>query len=139
MTFENIPLEKKIILFDGVCNLCNQSVQLIIKNDKNDAFRFVALQSPLGNEIIKKIGLNIKQTDTIVLYEPGVAYYIKAQAAFKIARELGGFYRLISIMQYLPANLTNFFYDYIAKNRYKWYGKRDSCMIPTPEIVNKFL
>jgi predicted DCC family thiol-disulfide oxidoreductase YuxK len=136
---EDLPKDKKIILFDGVCNLCDKSVQLIIKNDKNDIFRFVALQSELGEQIIKHIGIDRSKTDSIVLYEPGSVYYYKSQAAFKIAKDLSGFYSVLSLFQFLPISLTDFFYDYIAKNRYKWYGKKDQCMIPTKETLNKFL
>ncbi|KGO83520.1 thiol-disulfide oxidoreductase [Flavobacterium beibuense F44-8] len=136
---ENLPVNKKIILFDGVCNLCDSTVQFIIKRDKKDIFRFVALQSELGEQIIKHIGVDRFKTDSIILYEPGVAYYYKAEAAIKIAANLGGLFPLMNIFSVLPKSLSNSVYDYIAKNRYKWYGKKDECMIPTPEMKAKFL
>ncbi|WP_417370071.1 thiol-disulfide oxidoreductase DCC family protein [Flavobacterium beibuense] len=136
---ENLPVNKKIILFDGICNLCDSTVQFIIKRDKKDIFRFVALQSELGEQIIKHIGINRSKTDSIILYEPGVAYYYKAEAAIKIASALGGLFPLMNIFSVLPKSLSNSVYDYIAKNRYKWYGKKDECMIPTPEMKAKFL
>lgn len=136
---ENLPVNKKIILFDGVCNLCDSTVQFIIKRDKKDIFRFVALQSELGEQIIKHIGVDRSKTDSIILYEPGVAYYYKAEAAIKIAANLGGLFPLMNIFSVLPKPLSNSVYDYIAKNRYKWYGKKDECMIPTPEMKAKFL
>jgi predicted DCC family thiol-disulfide oxidoreductase YuxK len=86
---QNLPPNKKIILFDGVCNLCNSAVQFIIKHDKKDVFRFVALQSELGKEILAYIGIDTKNIDSIVLYEPGVAYYYKSDAALQIANSLG--------------------------------------------------
>jgi len=135
----DLPLNKKIILFDGVCNLCDSTVQFIIKHDKEDLFRFVALQSDLGQEIINHIGLDTSKTDSIILYEPGTAYYYKAEAALKIAKELGGVYSLLSIFTVLPNYLNNKVYDYVARNRYKWYGKKEECMIPTPEMKAKFL
>lgn len=135
----NLPQDKKIILFDGVCNLCDSSIQFIIKHDKKDIFRFVALQSEIGLEIINHIGIDTSKIDSILLYEPGKAYYYKAQAALKIAKELGGIYTAISWFSILPTFLTNMIYDYIAKNRYKWYGKKEACMIPTPELKAKFL
>jgi len=135
----NLPQDKKIILFDGVCNLCDSSIQFIIKHDKKDIFRFVALQSEIGLEIINHIGIDTTKIDSILLYEPGKAYYYKAQAALKIAKELGGIYTAISWFSILPDFLTNTVYDYIARNRYKWYGKKDACMIPTPELKAKFL
>lgn len=139
MEIENLPKDKKIILFDGVCNLCDKSVQLIIKNDKKDIFRFVALQSELGEKIINYIGIDRNKTDSIVLYEPGYSYYYKSKAAFRIAQYLGGFYCLISLFRFLPFFITDFIYDFIAKNRYKCYGKKDQCIIPTKETLNKFL
>ncbi len=135
----NLPQDKKIILFDGVCNLCDSSIQFIIKHDKKDIFRFVALQSDMGLEITKHIGVDTSKIDSILLYEPGKAYYYKAEAALKIAKELGGIYTIISWFSILPNFLTNTVYDYIARNRYKWYGKKDACMIPTPELKAKFL
>ena len=136
---EDLPKDKKIILFDGVCNLCDKSVQLIIKNDTKDIFRFVALQSELGEAIISQIGIDRTKTDSIVLYEPGYAYYYKSKAAFRIAIYLGGYFSILSLFRFLPVFLTDFVYDYIAKNRYKWYGKKDQCMIPTKETLDKFL
>jgi predicted DCC family thiol-disulfide oxidoreductase YuxK len=131
--------EKKIILFDGICNLCNSAVQFIIKNDKKDIFRFVALQSELGIEICNYIGVDQTKIDSIILYQPNVAYYYKSTAAIKIAEVLGGFYSLLFIFKIFPEKIRNYIYDYIAKNRYKWYGKKESCMIPTPELKSKFL
>ena len=134
-----LPFDKKIILFDGVCNLCNSAVQFIIKHDKKDLFRFVALQSNLGLEIAKHIGVETKNMDSIILYEPGIAYYIKSEAALEIAKNLSGGLAILSIFSILPTSLSNSVYDYIAKNRYKWYGKKDSCMIPSPTLASKFL
>jgi len=136
---DNIPKEKKIILFDGVCNFCDAAVQFIIKRDNKDIFRFVAIQSDLGQEIIKHIGIDTSKTDSIILYVPGEAYYYKAEAALKIGKELGGLYSLLTIFTLLPKGLSNIVYDFVARNRYKWYGKKDACMIPTPAMKAKFL
>ena len=133
------PKGKKIILFDGVCNLCEASVQFVIKYDKKDVFRFVALQSDLGKEIIKHIGLDNKNIDSVVLYEPGIAYYYKSTAALEIAKNLGGFFHLGTIFRLIPNGLRNLIYDYVSQNRYQWYGKKESCLIPTTEIQSKFL
>lgn len=135
----NLPRDKKIILFDGVCNLCDATVQFLIKRDKKDVFRFVAIQSELGQEIISYIGIDTSKTDSIILYEPGIAYYYKAEAALHIASELGGIYSLMSVFKVLPKGISNAVYDYVARNRYKWYGKKDACMMPTPEMKAKFL
>jgi len=130
---------KKIIFFDGICNLCNGAVQFIIKHDKKDIFRFVALQSDLGKEICNYMGVDQTKIDSIILYNPGVAYYYKSSAIIEIGNDLGGIYNLLSVFKILPEKLRNFIYDYIAKNRYKWYGKKESCMIPTPQLRAKFL
>lgn len=136
---QNLPLHKKIILFDGVCNLCNSAVQFIIKHDKKDVFRFVPLQSDLGLDILKYIGIDFAKIDSIVLYEPGVAYYYKSDAALQIAKSLNGLYSFGIIFKIIPNGIRNQLYDYIARNRYNWYGKKESCMIPSPELKIKFL
>ena len=136
---ESLPKNKKIILFDGVCNLCNASVEFVIQHDKKDIFRFVTLQSNLGTAIIKHIGIDSKNIDSIVLYEPGVAYYYKSNAALEIAKDLSGLFHYASLFRIIPTFLRNPIYDYVATNRYKWYGKQDSCMIPKPEMENRFL
>lgn len=134
-----LPKDKKLILFDGVCNLCDATVQLIIKKDKQDVFRFVALQSDLGKEISKHIGVDTSKTDSIILYEPGTAYFIKADAAIEIAKTIGGLYSLLNLFSIFPKWIKNGIYDYVAKNRYHWYGKKESCMVPTLELKAKFL
>jgi predicted DCC family thiol-disulfide oxidoreductase YuxK len=136
---ENLPVDKKIILFDGVCNLCDATVQFLIKRDVKDVFRFVAIQSDLGQKIIQHIGIDTSKTDSIILYEPGNAYYYKAEAALKIGKELGGVYSLLSVFTMLPKIISNSVYDFIARNRYKWYGKKDACMIPSAAMKAKFL
>lgn len=136
---QNLPPHKKIILFDGICNLCNSAVQLVIRYDQKDVFRFVAIQSDLSHEILKHIGINPANIDSIILYEPGLAYYYKSQAAIQIAKNLGGFWHFGTILKIIPTAISNQLYDYIAKNRYKWYGKKESCWIPTKELKSKFL
>ena len=135
----NVPKNKKIILFDGVCNLCDAVVQFVIKHDKNDVFRFVALQSEMGQGILKHIGIDPKNIDSVILYEPGIAYYYKSTAAIEIAKSLGGFWHLGTVFRIIPTGIRNQLYDYIAKNRYKWYGKKETCWIPTKELKSKFL
>ena len=136
---KNFPKHKKLVLFDGVCNLCDASVQYIIKHDKNDLFRFTALQSELGEQIIKKFDIDRTKTDSILLYseDNGISY--KSTAALKIASKLGFPRNLMSVFIIIPAFIRNWVYDYIAKNRYKWYGQKEECMIPSPELKSKFL
>lgn len=136
---EHLPPGKKIILFDGLCNLCESLVTFVINHDTKDQFRFVAIQSPLGQEILQHIGMNPKHIDSVVLYQPGIAYYYKSNAALQIAGSLGGFFHFGTVFRLIPAPLRNALYDYVAKHRYQWYGKKEGCLIPTPEIKSKFL
>jgi len=128
----------KIVLFDGVCNLCNSSINFIIKKDNKNIFRFAALQSEIGQQFIEKFKIDPSQTDSIILVD-GEKHYIKSSAALTIAKSLKGGYPLLYTFMIIPRFIRNIVYDYIAKNRYKWYGKKESCMIPTPELKNKFL
>jgi len=130
--------DKKIILFDGVCNLCNGAVTFIIKLDKNDTFRFGALQSDVGMELIDQHGIDTSKTDSIILIENG-KFYSKSSAALKIARYLSGGYPLLYGLMVLPKFIRDRMYDVIANNRYRWFGKKQSCMVPTPELKAKFL
>lgn len=130
---------KQIILFDGVCNLCNNAVQFVIKKDKNDIFRFAALQSEIGQKLTKERCMDTSKIDSIVLINPGMAYYTKSTAAIKIGREFGGPWKLLSLLEWLPEGLRDWLYDFIAANRYKWFGKKEACMLPTPALRSKFL
>ncbi|MFH4965249.1 DCC1-like thiol-disulfide oxidoreductase family protein [Gaetbulibacter sp. M235] len=135
----SLEKDKKLILFDGICNLCNSSVLYVIKNDKKDKFRFAPIQSEFGQNLIEKYGVNTEKTDSILLYteENGIDY--KSTAALKIAYYLGFPNNLISVFLIVPSFIRNWVYGYIAKNRYIWFGKKESCMIPTPELKSKFL
>ena len=135
---KELPQDKKIILFDGVCNLCSASVQYIIARDPKDVFRFVSLQSELGQEIQQYLGIANRNIDSVVLYEPGKAYYYKSGAIIEIAKAMP-YFSWFTVFRLVPTSLRDFIYDYIAKNRYNWYGKQASCMIPTPELQAKFL
>ena len=135
----DLPKNKKLILFDGICNLCNNTVLRIIKYDKKNTFIFTSLQSKVGQEILEKIKVDTSKIDSIILYEPAVSYDIKSTAALKIMQSFGGFWKLTNVFWIVPEKLRNLVYDYIAKNRYKWFGKKESCMIPTPELKAKFL
>lgn len=129
---------KKIILFDGVCNLCNGAVTFIIKRDKHDRFRYAALQSEVGRTLTDKHGIDTSKTDSIILIEDDRCY-TKSSAALRIARHLSGGYPLLYGFMILPKFIRDPLYDVIARNRYQWFGKRESCMVPTPELKAKFL
>lgn len=130
---------KKLILFDGVCNLCNRSVQYIIKRDKKDEFRYASLQSEIGRKLVAERKIDTSEVDSIILIDPGVAYYVKSDAAIEIAKAIGGYWTVFTVFQWVPTRLRNIVYDLVAKYRYRWFGKMDQCMIPTPELKSKFL
>ncbi len=129
---------KNIILFDGVCNLCNNAITFVIKRDRNDLFMYAPLQSITGERLTKQHNIDTSQVDSIILIRDN-RVYVKSTAALKIAQKLSGLWPLLSVFLILPVFLRNWVYDYIAKNRYKWFGKKDACMIPTPELKAKFL
>lgn len=134
-----MPINKKLILFDGVCNLCNNFVQFVIEKDAEDIFRFASLQSETGKRLIDERGIDTNTLDSVVLIEPGVAYYIKSDAALQVGMNLKGYRNLSKVLNLIPNGLRNIVYDFVARNRYRWYGKKDQCMIPTPELKAKFL
>jgi predicted DCC family thiol-disulfide oxidoreductase YuxK len=127
-----------VILFDGVCNLCNASVQFIIRHDKKQIFRFAALQSPFGQSALKKFNLADKNIDSVILVENN-SVQLKSDAALSIAKQLGGIYSLLYVFIVVPKFIRNSVYDFIARNRYRWFGKQESCMIPTPELKRLFI
>ncbi len=131
--------QKKIILFDGVCNLCNSSVQFVIKRDKKDIFRFSSLQSAAGQKLAKERGINTTEIDSIILIEPQIAYYTKSDAALMIAKSLSGGWSILGIFMGLPKGFRDTIYDWVARNRYQWFGRKDNCMIPTKAEKGKFL
>lgn len=139
MYLYNVEQSKKIILFDGVCNLCNNSVQFVIKRDVNDVFQFAALQSETGKRLLTERNIDTQEIDSIILIEPNIAYYTKSTAALEIGKHLEGLKAISSILLWLPEALRNIVYDFIARNRYKWYGKKDNCMIPSEELKSKFI
>jgi predicted DCC family thiol-disulfide oxidoreductase YuxK len=130
---------KKIILFDGVCNLCNGFIQFVIKHDTTDVFRYASLQSEIGQQLILERNIDTTTIDSVVLIEPGVAFYIKSDAALQIGRHLKGYRTISKLLNLITSGLRNIVYDLIARYRYTWFGKQDACMIPTPELKAKFL
>ena len=130
---------KKIILFDGVCNLCNGFIQFIIKRDADDVFRYASLQSEIGQKLLLERNIDILTTDSVVLIEPGVAYYVKSDAALQIGSYLKRYGLISRILYLIPSSLRNIVYDLIARYRYAWFGKKDVCMVPSPELKAKFL
>ena len=128
-----------IVLFDGVCNLCNSTVQFIIKRDTNNQFKFSSLQSEYGQNFLKERNLDSSDFKSIILYVPEVAYYTKSTAALKIAQNLGFPYNLLSVFLLIPSFIRDWIYSLVSKYRYHLFGKKDSCMVPTPENKRKFI
>jgi predicted DCC family thiol-disulfide oxidoreductase YuxK len=137
--FDNLPEDKKIIIFDGVCNLCNSSINYVIDNDNDDHFRFVTLQSDLGLVIQDKLNIDKKSLDSIILYIPNDRYYVRSTAALKIMNDFSGIWKLTQIFYAIPLFIRDYIYNTVAKNRYNWFGKKENCRIPTPKLKKKFL
>ncbi len=129
---------KTILLFDGYCNLCNSSVQFVLKHEKKEELYFTSLQSEAGIEILKHYSIDVNKVDSLVLIEYNKAY-IKSSAALRATKYLKGLYPLLFSFIIVPAFIRNFVYDFIARNRYKWYGKSDTCMIPDKQVSHRFL
>lgn len=128
----------KILLFDGVCNLCNGAVQFVIKRDKKGLFKYAALQSQAGQALLTKYNLPSNQFNSFV-YISEKGCFTKSSAALTIAKELGGVWLLFYGFIVVPKFIRDFVYDTIAKNRYKWFGRTETCMVPTAELQSRFL
>jgi predicted DCC family thiol-disulfide oxidoreductase YuxK len=129
---------KSIILFDGVCNFCNASVNYVIKHDTQDRFRFAPLQSDTGKKLLEQFQEDTAATGSVILIENNKLYK-RSTAILRIAKRLGGAYPLLYGFMIVPRFLRDALYNFIAWNRYKWFGKKDSCMIPTEEVKRKFI
>ncbi|MBN8578789.1 MAG: thiol-disulfide oxidoreductase DCC family protein [Cytophagales bacterium] len=127
-----------VILFDGVCNLCNQSVLFIIRHDPQRKFRFASLQSEFGQQQMQARYLNTTQLNTVLLLHNGKIYQ-KSRAALEIVRRLNGLWPLLYLFIIVPPFIRNGVYNWIARNRYRWFGKQDACSIPTPELQSLFI
>ena len=126
------------ILFDGVCNFCNGSVNFIIERDKAGYFKFAPLQSEIGEKLLKENGVDKAQTDSVILIEDGKVY-THSTAALRIARKLEGRWSWFRHLTVVPRFIRDGFYKLFAKYRYKMFGKQEACMLPTPEIRSRFL
>lgn len=127
-----------VILFDGVCNLCNSSVQYVIKHDPGALFKFASLQGETGKELLKQYGLPENELNSFVLISDNKAY-TRSSAALTVAKKLTGIAKILYGFIIVPSFIRDAVYNIIAKNRYKWFGKKDSCMIPTADLQSRFL
>ena len=129
---------KPIILFDGVCNFCNGMVNFIIRHDKKNIFQFATLQSGSGQELLERYNIDWKLNDSFIVIENGKAYQ-KSNAALKLYDKLPWYWKWSQIFWIVPKFIRDAVYNFIAKNRYRWFGKKESCIVPTPEIRARFL
>lgn len=127
----------KVILFDGECNFCDHSVQFIIKRDPKGYFKFASLQSDKGLKILKEYSIPADINSFILI--DNNRYYSKSSAALRVCKNLKGFWKLFYILLIIPRPVRDFFYEIIAKNRYKLFGRKDSCMLPSPDLRKRFL
>lgn len=133
----SIPQNTQLILFDGVCNFCNSSINFIIDHDPEKYFKFAPLQSELGQSILEQFNKNTKDLDSVILLKNNQLYQ-KSEAAVEITKHLSGSWKYLAVFGILPTFFLNFFYDIIAKNRYRIFGKTETCRIPTPELRERF-
>jgi predicted DCC family thiol-disulfide oxidoreductase YuxK len=131
-----VPIEK-IILFDGVCNLCSASVQFIIRRDKKGKFRFASLQSAFAKKMISASQLE-DSLQTIIYYKNNKAY-VRSDAALEVCKELDGLWPLLYVLKIIPRLIRDGVYDFIARNRYRWFGKKDACWLPSPDLSARFV
>ena len=132
-------VDTPILLFDGVCQFCDRSVQFIIRHDQKGFIKFAALQSNKGQDLLRKHQLSTTDLNSVILIH-GNQHFSKSTAVMEICRKLGGKWKLLAVLLKLtPKPLRDTIYDFIAKNRYKWFGQKDQCMIPSKEVRNRFL
>ncbi|AMQ57984.1 thiol-disulfide oxidoreductase DCC family protein [Algoriphagus sanaruensis] len=129
---------KSIILFDGVCSLCNASIDFVLKRDKHNRFLVGALQSEAGRKLKEAHQIPEEYFDSLILIENGQAFF-KSTGALKIAKDLSGIWPILYPLIFLPKGLRDPIYDWIGKNRYRWFGKKETCRLPSPEEKEKFL
>jgi predicted DCC family thiol-disulfide oxidoreductase YuxK len=129
---------RPVILFDGVCNLCNGSIQFVIKRDSKARFRFASLQSDMARDLVKPFGKDPAQLDSILLVHNGKLYQ-KSRAALEIVRRMRGAWPLLYGLVIIPPFIRDVVYNWVARNRYRWFGKQESCMVPTPDLKERFL
>ena len=131
-----MPAAGPILYFDGECNLCNRSVQFVIRHDAKKQFRFASLQSAAGKVVLQSFGG--RAPDSLILEYAG-RYRVRSTAALYTLKFLGGAWSLLFVFIAVPPVLRDWIYDFISRHRYRWFGKRDQCMIPTPELRSRFL
>jgi predicted DCC family thiol-disulfide oxidoreductase YuxK len=131
-------MKQPIILFDGVCNFCNNTINFLIRQDKKGVFHFAPLQSDIGQSLLRQQGLHQQQFDSFVLVSNSKAY-LRSSATLQLIQHLPWYWQWARVLWVVPRPIRDGVYNWIARNRYKWFGKKDACMIPTPEVRSRFL
>ena len=129
---------KDVIIFDGICNLCSHSVQFILRHEAKSEILFASLQSTSGARLLREFNFNPDDAKSFVLISCGNAY-VKSTAAIRVARQLRGAWKLLAAAWVVPRPLRDYLYDVVARNRYRWFGQLEVCMVPTPELASRFL
>ncbi len=131
-------INKPVLLFDGVCNMCNATVQRVLLHDRSQKIQFAALQSDAGRQLLAEYGLDKVYLDSLVYIEHGKVY-THSTGALRLAKQMGGAYQFLYIFIIVPAFVRDAVYRFVARNRYSWFGRRESCMLPRAEWRERFL
>ncbi|MBM7662388.1 putative DCC family thiol-disulfide oxidoreductase YuxK [Bacillus mesophilus] len=131
-------MKNAVVYFDGECNLCNGAIQFLIRQDSSEKLLFASLQSKAGQQLLLSQQLEAEHFESMI-FSKGRKIYFKSDAALAICGELGGTFNILRLFYIIPRPIRDYMYSVIAKNRYKWFGKRDQCMVPTPELRKRFL
>ena len=131
-------MEHPVILFDGVCNFCNSAIQFVIRQDAKEQLYFAPLQSPAAQKLLQQHHLPQKDFETFLLLDNNTIYQ-KSDAALRVAKHFKWYWQWVQVLQFIPSAWRNAVYSFVARNRYRWFGKRDACMIPTEKIKKRFL
>jgi predicted DCC family thiol-disulfide oxidoreductase YuxK len=131
-------MDNPVILFDGVCNLCNGAINFVLRHDKKGIFRFASIQSEAGQQLLAANGIDASELNSFFLVEKGKVYK-KSAAALRVVNYFAWYWKELQILIIVPYFLRDAIYDFVAANRYKWFGKSDQCMVPTPDLQKRFL
>lgn len=133
-----IPTDKSLLFFDGVCNLCSGFVQFVIERDPEAKFRFASLQSEAGQQVLQDMNMSKSELGTVVLLKAGKTY-THSDVALEMSLELGGLWTLFYVFKIIPKVVRDRIYDWVAANRYKWFGEKEACWLPSPDLQARFL
>ncbi len=132
------PIPDPLVLYDGVCNLCAGSIRFVVRHDRAGVFHFASIQSSLGRDLYLRYGLNPESMPSFLVISGGRAF-VRSDATFEVFRRCGGFLAVLAWLRWIPRFLRDPVYDLIARNRYRWFGRADTCLVPTPELRSRFL